>query len=89
MPTLAYLLKDNAVLSGECSAISGFGGIDLPVITSRKSIHCCQSNITMKEYSVCVCFFFFFLQILDDFGAQTELPIVLEEKQLDLMKQVF
>lgn len=86
MPTLAYLLKDNAVLSGECSAISGFGGIDLPVITSRKSIHCCQSNITMKEYSVCVSFF---LQILDDFRAQTELPVVLEEKQLDLMKQVF
>lgn len=52
----------------------GFGRIDLPVITCRKSIHCCQSNITIKAYSV------YFLQILDDSGAQIELPVVFGRK---------
>lgn len=47
-----------------------FGRIDLPVITCRKSIHCCQSNITMKAYNV------YFPQILDDSGDQIELPVV-------------
>lgn len=52
----------------------GFGRIDLPVITCRKSIHCCQSNITIKACSV------YFFQILDDSGAQIELPVVFGRK---------
>lgn len=52
----------------------GFGRIDLPVIMCRKSIHCCQSNITVKAYSV------YFLQILGDSGAQIELSVVFGRK---------
>lgn len=67
VPMLACLLNDNAVLSGERSAITALEEWIFPLTVFRKSIDCCQSSFTMKVHSVC------FLKILSGSGAQTHL----------------